>query len=205
MRRYNGSLHKCRKCKSRWILWMTQENFKKWKRITVGDCLTFSVNQQVSQVLVPCRAATNACLLTHGIHLDYRKTFLVFIFLRQHRTDRKLMGLLKEQCQESSKGHLRCCYYQVWTKNGGRIPWNATAKLRNIPDLLSGGKTPYEWRFGVPFGGPVIPFGAMVQHQTPGDTGSVPVHNGTRTLVKRDEDLNRAQYQRRHLQEGRRP
>ena len=34
--------------------------------------------------------------------------------------------------------------------------------LRNIQDLLSDGKTPYEWRFGVPFNGMVIPFGAMV-------------------------------------------
>ena len=31
--------------------------------------------------------------------------------------------------------------------------------LRNIQDLLSDGKTPYERRFGKPFNGPVIPFG----------------------------------------------
>ena len=30
--------------------------------------------------------------------------------------------------------------------------------LRNIQDLLSVGKTPYERRFGMPFNGPVIPF-----------------------------------------------
>ena len=35
--------------------------------------------------------------------------------------------------------------------------------LRNIQDLFSDGKTPYERRFGVPFKGPVIPFGAMVE------------------------------------------
>ena len=35
--------------------------------------------------------------------------------------------------------------------------------LRNIQDLLSDGKTPYERRFGIPFNGPVIPFGAMVE------------------------------------------
>ena len=58
-----GSLHKCRKCKSKWILWMIHGNFKKWNRITVGDCLTFPVNQQRFQVLVPCWAATNACHL----------------------------------------------------------------------------------------------------------------------------------------------
>ena len=46
------------------------------------DCLTFPVNLQWFQVLFPCWAATNACLLTHGIHLDYKKTFLVINFLR---------------------------------------------------------------------------------------------------------------------------
>ena len=36
--------------------------------------------------------------------------------------------------------------------------------LRNIQDLFSDGKTPYERRFGMPFDGPVIPSGAMVEH-----------------------------------------
>ena len=36
--------------------------------------------------------------------------------------------------------------------------------LRNIQDLLSGEKTPYERRFGLPFNGPVFPFGAMVEY-----------------------------------------
>ena len=35
--------------------------------------------------------------------------------------------------------------------------------LRNIQDLLSDGKTPYERRFGLPLNGPVIPFGAIVE------------------------------------------
>ena len=34
--------------------------------------------------------------------------------------------------------------------------------LRNIQNLLSDGKTQYERRFGIPFNGPVIPFGAAV-------------------------------------------
>ena len=36
--------------------------------------------------------------------------------------------------------------------------------LRNIQDLLSDGKTPYERRFGMPCKGPVIPFGAMDEY-----------------------------------------
>ena len=36
--------------------------------------------------------------------------------------------------------------------------------LRNITDLLSDGKTPYERRFGQPFKGPFIPFGSLVEY-----------------------------------------
>ena len=36
--------------------------------------------------------------------------------------------------------------------------------LRNIQDLLSDEKTPHERRFGAPFKGPVIPFGAVVEY-----------------------------------------
>ena len=35
---------------------------------------------------------------------------------------------------------------------------------RNIQDVLSDGKTPYERRSGVPFKGPILPFGAMVEY-----------------------------------------
>ena len=38
--------------------------------------------------------------------------------------------------------------------------------LRNIQDLLSDGKTPYERRFGEPFNGPIIPFGSLVGYYT---------------------------------------
>ena len=34
--------------------------------------------------------------------------------------------------------------------------------LRNVTDLFSDGKTPYERRFGKPFEGPIIPFGSLV-------------------------------------------
>ena len=49
------------------------------------------------------------------------------IIVRQHHTDRKQMGLPKEQCAEPRDGHLRYCCNQVWMKNGGRIPWSVTA------------------------------------------------------------------------------
>ena len=81
-RQYRSSVLSCRKCKTRWILWMILEIFKKWIQITAGDCLTFPVDLQCFQVLVPCWAALNACLSAHGLHMDFRKTFLVIDFLR---------------------------------------------------------------------------------------------------------------------------
>ena len=36
--------------------------------------------------------------------------------------------------------------------------------LRNVTDLLSDGRTPYERRFGQPFKGPIIPFGSLVEY-----------------------------------------
>ena len=36
--------------------------------------------------------------------------------------------------------------------------------LQNIQDLLSGGKTPYERRFGEPFEGTIVPFGSLVEY-----------------------------------------
>ena len=36
--------------------------------------------------------------------------------------------------------------------------------LRNVRDLLSDGKPPYERRFGQPFKGPIIPFGSLVEY-----------------------------------------
>ena len=38
--------------------------------------------------------------------------------------------------------------------------------LRNVTDLLSDGKTPYERRFGQPFEGPIIPYGSLVEYHS---------------------------------------
>ena len=53
----------------------------------------------------------------------------------------------------------------VWITNGGRIPWNVTAICETFKDKLSDGKTFNDRLFGMLFDGPVIPFGAMVEHQ----------------------------------------
>ena len=80
VRQYWSSFFSCRKCKSRWILWVIQETFKMWNRMIVESCLTFPVNLQWFGVLVPRSAATKDCHLTHVINLDYRKTFFGYQF-----------------------------------------------------------------------------------------------------------------------------
>ena len=47
------------------------------------------------------------------------------IIVRRHHTDRKQMGLLREQCAERKKVPLQFCCNQVWMKIGGQIQWNA--------------------------------------------------------------------------------
>ena len=48
------------------------------------------------------------------------------IVVRRHHTYRKQMGLLREQCAEWKKAPLQYCCNQVWMKNVGQIPWNAS-------------------------------------------------------------------------------
>ena len=57
----------------------------------------------------------------------------------------------------------------VLLKSGLNESWWADSMecytyLRNVTDLLSDGKTPYERRFGQPFKGPIIPFGSLVEY-----------------------------------------
>ena len=45
--------------------------------------------------------------------------------------------------------------------------------LRNVTDLLTDGKTPYERRLGQPFQGPIIPFGSFFEYHPKTAKGSV--------------------------------
>ena len=61
------------------------------------------------------------------------------------------------------------CTSAVLLQSGLNESWWADSMecytyLRNVTDLLSDGKTPYERRFGQPFNGPIIPFGSLVEY-----------------------------------------
>ena len=86
------------------------------------------------------------------------------IIARIHHTDQKQMGLLKEQYARVKEGTSA-----VLLQSGLNESWWADSMecytyLRNVKDLLSDGKTPYERRFGQPFEGPIIPFGSLVEY-----------------------------------------
>ena len=49
-------------------------------------------------------------------------------------------------------------------RDGGLTLVECYCYLRNVQDLLSDGQTPYKKRFGEPFKGPIIPFGALAEY-----------------------------------------
>ena len=73
------------------------------------------------------------------------------------------MASLKEQYEEWMKKLQQYCYNQDWKKSGGLIQWNAIA-ICEMSKSSWHGKTPYERRFGEPFKGPIIRFGAMAEY-----------------------------------------
>ena len=83
--------------------------------------------------------------------------------------------------------------------------------LRNIQDLLSDGKTPYERSLGMPFNGPVISFGAMVEYHPISSKDLSKLHQfGPKSLARYisqlcivcGENLERWHYGRRHWRIG---
>ena len=74
------------------------------------------------------------------------------LILRQHRTDRKQMGYSRKSSAQSERRDPSA----VLLQSGLDKAWWADCMecccyLRNIQDLLSDGKTPYERPFGIPF------------------------------------------------------
>ena len=88
--------------------------------------------------------------------------------------NKKFTEKLKEACKSSwnSKGNLKSFkapLLHVLLQSGINESWWADSMecytyLRNVTDLLSDRKTPYERRFGQPCKGPIIPFGSLVEY-----------------------------------------
>ena len=68
------------------------------------------------------------------------------IIARLHHTDQKRMGLLKEQCAEYRKAPLAVLLQSCLNESWWADSMECHTYLRNVTDLLSDGKTPYERR-----------------------------------------------------------
>ena len=82
----------------------------------------------------------------------------------RHHTDQQQMGLLKGAVRRVKEGTSAVLLQSGLNENWWADPMECYTYLRNVTDLLSDGKTPYERRFGQPFKGPIIPFGSLVEY-----------------------------------------
>ena len=87
------------------------------------------------------------------------------IIVRRHLTVQRRMVLLREWCAEWIKEVTSAVLLQSGLdENCWADSMECFTYLRNIQDLLSDGKTPYERRFGKPLIGPIICFGSPVEY-----------------------------------------
>ena len=93
MRQYKSSLLSCKKCKNRWILWMTREIFKMWNQITVEDCISFPVNLWWFRLSSFAQPRQKDCRVTRGINLEYRKTLLGYQFSTFDSSQNHYLGI----------------------------------------------------------------------------------------------------------------
>ena len=90
----------------------------------------------------------------------------------QHLIGPRQMVLLREWYAGLRKEPQQYCYNKDWMKNGGLILWNAFCYLRNVWDVLTQGKTPFERRYM----GQKIPFGALLEYHPISTLGQSRLH-----------------------------
>ena len=147
-----------------WRMWIT-------KRSSIRCCGTRRGNSVVTILPVQNKNFSGKPRIAHRsswsrrgkpkvIYTDHSLEFgksceeLSWIIVRQHHTDQKRMGLLRVK-EGTSAELLQTGLGEKWWADS----MECYCYLRNIQDLLSFEKRPYERRFGIPFNGPVIPFG----------------------------------------------
>ena len=123
------------------------------------------------------------------------------IIVRQRHTDQKQMVIAERAVRRAKEGTSA-----VLLQSGLDNEWWADSMecyryLRNIQDLLSDGKT-HETRFGMPFNGQVIPFGAMVEYHPISAKDISRLHQFARHIPRLClvcwRNLERRHYDRRH-------
>ena len=86
------------------------------------------------------------------------------IIARRHHTDQRLMGIAERAVRRVKEGSSAVLLQSSLNENWWADSLECYTYLRNVTDLLSDGKTPYERRFGQPLEGPISPFGSLVEY-----------------------------------------
>ena len=81
----------------------------------------------------------------------------------QHAIDPRHMVLRRERYAEYRKGTSAVLLQSGSDEKWWAVSMECSCHLRNVQDLRADGKTPDERRFGEPFKGTVVAFGAMVE------------------------------------------
>ena len=126
----------CGSQNSQWRKWITQQSSTRRCGAGLGHPMDSVVSVQNTKLLRRHKGACKSSwsrigslkslTLTIPWNLASLARNYPGIIVRQHHTDRKQMGLLREQCAEWKKIHLRCCCSLVWVTNDGLILWNVT-------------------------------------------------------------------------------
>ena len=85
------------------------------------------------------------------------------IIVRRHHTDQKTNGIAERAVCRVKEGTSAVLLQSGLNENWWADSMECYTYLRNVTDLSSDEKTPYERRFGQPFKGPIIPFGSLVE------------------------------------------
>ena len=85
------------------------------------------------------------------------------IIARLHHTDRRTNGIAERAVRRVKEGTSAVLLQSGLNESWWADSMECNTYLRNVTDLLSDGKTPYERRFGQPFKGPIIPYGSLVE------------------------------------------
>ena len=78
-----------------------------------------------------------------------------------HRSETN--GIVERAVRRVKEGTSAVLLQSGLDENWGADSMECSSYLRNIQDLLTDWKTPFERRFGEPFKGPIIPFGSLVE------------------------------------------
>ena len=79
-----------------------------------------------------------------------------------HRSETN--GIAERAVRRVKEGTSAILLQSSLDENWWTVSMECKTYLRNVQDLLSDGKTPYERRFGKPCKGPIIPFGSLVEY-----------------------------------------